>query len=164
MIRQRGLHQVYETSVNGAPSLFYRLLGQIDGRGYFAEVCLRKDMAHQGQQIIFHTQELVPIAEARGYNALHYADSNKYCQSVAFGIYYALANYEAPTQIVPCTITVLHIGESIVDTTLDTIAYTATLATWKLLRLDPRHEPYIENHTIHFPGRQPNIITSDAQS
>ena len=161
MIRQRGLHQVHETEVGSIPIIIYRLLGQIDGRGYFAEVCLRKDEPQQGQQIIFHAQTPLPIGEFRGYNALQYNEHDEYCQSVAFGIYYALANHEARAHIEPCTITVLHVGERIVDTTLDTIAYTSALATWKLLRIEPAHEPYIENHQIQFPGRKPTIIIND---
>jgi hypothetical protein len=164
MARQRGVHLVYETHVDGAPCIVYRLLGQIDGRGYFAEVCFRKDTAQQGQQIIFGTQQSVPLAETRGYNALHYADNNEYCDSVAFGIYYALANHEAQSYRAPWTITVLHIGEIVVDTTLDTIAYTAALATWKLFQLVPRNEPYIKNHKIHFPGEKPNIIISNTET
>jgi hypothetical protein len=159
MHQRRGIHQVHEIDVDGDRVVIYRLLGQFDGRGYFGEVCLYKCDTENGCQILFTPHHSLPEGAVHGYNALNYAEHDDFCKAVTFGIYYALSNHEAQETELSCTIAVLHIGESPVDTTLDTLAYTAALATWRLLGLQATHEPYIERHQIHFPGAQPNIVT-----
>jgi hypothetical protein len=159
MHQRRGIHQIREIDVDGDRVVIYRLLGQIDGRGYFGEICLRRGDAENDHQILFTPHNSLPEGAVRGYNALNYAEHDDFCKSVTFGIYYALVNHEALEAELSGTIAVLHIGESPVDTTLDTLAYTAALATWRLLGIQATHEPYIERHQIHFPGVQPNIVT-----
>jgi hypothetical protein len=161
MRERKGRHHISETEEDGARIVTYRFTGQVNGRGWFAEICLRQDTAESGFSIIFDNQVEEGAENTYTYNVLKDKNNEEYLHAVTFGIYYALANYESDNPIPHCVITVLCIGELAVDTTLDTIAYTAALAVWRLLNIEPINEPYIEGRQIHFPGKKPTIVNAD---
>lgn len=100
---------------------------------------------------------MTPSKDVFGASITEWANHDEYTQAASFGIYYALANRITPDDAQPGTITVLHIIENRVDTTPDTIAYTAAFATWALLNTPSFYEPFIKNRQVHFPGEKPAI-------
>jgi hypothetical protein len=137
MRERRGRHHISESEVDGARIVTYRFTGQVDGLGWFAEIGLRQDTVQNGFHIVFDNRVEEGQENTYSYNILKAKNNEEYLQAVTFGIYYALANRVLDKDIPPCIITVLCIGELAVDTTLDTIAYTAALATWKLFNIEP---------------------------
>lgn len=157
MNQRQGLHKIIRTNDAQGSVLTYRLLGQIYGRGCFAEVSLRKEIIPLAHLITFSGQEFGWLKEAYGPNAREWTDSEDYRQAVMFGIQYALHNCQLIDQPHDISLTVLRIGANSVDTTLDAVAYVAVFATWELLGADPLNEPYIGRHHISFPGRHPEL-------
>jgi hypothetical protein len=114
--------------------------GQIGGKGHFARMILRDDGIQEAPQVLFNETE-----------------NRDYHQHIAYGIYYALSNHGLSDDAHHYRITVLNIIHLPVDTTPNTMMYTAALATWRLLTVHPKNEPYFERDQFHFPGIFPSI-------
>jgi hypothetical protein len=155
MSQRQGIHKITQSTDGTTHTISYRFLGQIEGRGYFAQIVLHLDADQPEQQIVFSGQEFAWLKEVYGPDAWEWHECDDFRRAALFGIQYALCNTQYPQQQAKGCITILTIGARLVDTTPETVAYTACLATWKLLNLEGVQVPYIEQQRIHFPGQQP---------
>jgi hypothetical protein len=154
----QGLHLISEKEQHGGRSITYRFVGQISGRGYFAEVHLQKISIGTDDQLsrMPHHHSIITTL-FQEYCIVYAALDKEYHKNILFGICYALSNHLTTETLSPCIITVSQVIENTVDTTSDTMAYAAAFATWELLELQPENMPSIKNHQICFPGKNPTI-------